>query len=246
MRTARVLATAVAPLLGAIVSSPATAQSAITGVIVDANSMRPVAGATVSLRPAGDSTITQADGAFRLPAATGRLVLETRHLAYATRSDTVVLREGQNARVQIPLVATAIELPPISVQTRSRRLQEAGFFGRMERGIGTFVTRTDLDERNTRHLSDVVARVPGLRRSMSSDGSSSVSSRGGRMISHPCNIQYFIDGVRSELGAAAVDGIPVEIVEGIEIYRGGSEVPTQFDHGRSVCGAILVWTRRGG
>ena len=32
---------------------------------------------------------------------------------------------------------------------------------------------------------------------------------------------------------------------GVEVYRGGSETPTQFDHGRAMCGAILIWTRGG-
>jgi hypothetical protein len=246
MRSAHALAVAILPLVGLISPLQDIAAQSITGVVLDARTARPVVGASVSLHSSDGVAVTQADGRFRLPAGgAGRFVVETSHVAYATRADTVRLADGQNAVVQIQLVETAIELPPITVETRSSRLDEAGFFDRRERGIGTFMTRSELDRQNMRHLSDVFARVPGLRRAMSSDGSSRVDSRGGRMITRRCDIQYFIDGVRAEIGAAGVDGLPVEIVEGVEVYRGGSEVPTQFDHGRAACGAVLVWTRRG-
>jgi hypothetical protein len=248
MTTARAaLAALVVPLFGPIAAPPhAAAQSAVTGVVVDARSSRPVVGAAVSVQPHDSASVTQDDGRFRLlVAGAGRFVLETRHVAYATRADTIVLAEGQNALVRIRLVETAIELPPITVETRSRRLDHAGFFGRRERGIGMFLTRTEMDEQKLRHLSDVFARVPGLRRSILSDGDSRVESRGGTLITRRCDIQYFIDGVRAELGAASLDGIQIQSVEGIEIYRGASEVPMQFDHGSAMCGAVVVWTRGG-
>jgi hypothetical protein len=247
MRTALALAATVGPLLGPIASpTPTTAQAAISGIVLDAVSARPVAGATVSLVSNGDAALTAREGAFRLPVAgAGRFVVETRHVAYATRTDTIVLAEGQNALLQIHLVETAIELPPISVETRSSRLDDAGFFGRRDRGIGTFLTRKDLNAQNLRQMSDIFARVPGLRRTIMSDGGSRIASRGGTMITRRCDLQYFIDGVRSEIGQVGVDGIPVENVEGVEIYRGGSEVPMQFDTGTAACGAVLIWTRRG-
>jgi hypothetical protein len=248
MPTARAaFAAIVVPLLGSIAAPPQTAaQSAITGVVVDARSSRPVVGAAVSVHPHDSVSVTQDEGRFRLlVAGAGRFVLETRHVAYATRTDTIAIAEGQNALVRIRLVETAIELPPITVETRSRRLDHAGFFGRRERGIGMFLTRTEMDEYKLQHLSDVFSRVPGLRRSILADGNSRVESRGGTLITRRCDIQYFIDGVRAELGAAALDGIPVLSVEGVEIYRGASEVPMQFDHGSAMCGAVVVWTRGG-
>lgn len=246
MRSAYALRVAILPLLGLIAPPHDAAAQSITGVVLDARTARPVVGASVSLPSNSGVSVTQADGRFRLPVGgAGRFVVETSHVAYATRTDTILLADGQNALVQIQLVETAIELPPITVETRSSRLDDAGFFDRRERGIGTFMTRGEISSQNVRHLSDVFARVPGLRRAMSSDGSSRVDSRGGTMITRRCDIQYFIDGVRAEIGAAGVDGVPVDIVEGVEVYRGGSEVPTQFDHGRAACGAVLVWTRRG-
>jgi hypothetical protein len=214
--------------------------------VLDGRTSRPIVGATVSLLSNGATTVTQAEGAFRLQVVDGgRFVLEIRHVAYVTRSDAILLAEGQNAIVHIRLVETAIELPPISVETRSRRLDDAGFFSRKERGIGAFVTREDMDRRKVGNVSDILASVAGLRRSMTSEGDSRLDSRGGRMITRRCELQYFIDGVRSEIGKVGVDIIPIANVEGIEIYRGGSEVPMQFDSGSAACGAIVIWTRRG-
>lgn len=222
------------------------AQSTITGVVVDAGSSRPVADATVSIRQLADTAITLDDGTFRIQVRrTGAVILETRHLAYAPRADTITVVEGEDAIVRIALVEGAIALPPITVETRSRRLESAGFFARRGRGMGMYFTRAQLKEQKLAHLSDVLSRVPGLRRSIQSDGNSRVESRGGQLINRRCEIQYIVDGVRSELGAAALDGIPIDSVEGVEIYRGASEVPTQFDHGTAMCGAVVVWTRGG-
>lgn len=247
MRTTPALLAAVLPLLGPVGLTPAAAaQAAIRGTVMDARTERPVVGATVSLLSVPGSAVTQSEGAFRLPVAgSGRFVVETRHVAYATRADTILLEEGRNALVQIRLVGTAIELPPIAVETRSIVLDHAGFFGRRERGVGTFLTREEIAAQKARHVSDLFARVPGLRRSFSSDGSSRVDSRGGQMISRRCEMQYFIDGVRSSIGGDGVETIPIDAVEGVEIYRGGSEVPMQFDSGTAACGAVVVWTRRG-
>lgn len=243
MRTARILAV-VAPLIG-IAPAPGAGQATIRGIVLDARTERPVVGATVALTAGGVVAVTQDEGAFLLPVGgAGRFVVETSHVAYAVRTDTIHLSEGRNAVVQILLVETAIELPPITVETHSTRLEDAGFFQRRDRGGGVFITREDIAEQKARSVSDLFARVPGLRRAQGADGNSRVDSRGGRMITRRCELQYFIDGVRTELGTG-IDGIPIEIVEGIEVYRGGSEVPMQFDHGTAACGAVVLWTRRG-
>jgi DNA-binding beta-propeller fold protein YncE len=149
-------------------------------------------------------------------------------------------RAGVDARVQPD---SAIPLPGVVVEARSPRLVAAGFFERKARGGGTLFTRAEIVALGASSLPDLFARVPGLRRAMNADGSSRVDSRGGRTIMARCAMQYIIDGVRSEIGPAAVEAIPVHAVEGIEVYRGASELPTQFDHGRAMCGAIVIWTR---
>jgi hypothetical protein len=40
-----------------------------------------------------------------------------------------------------------------------------------------------------------------------------------------------------------VDELTPDQVEGIEIYRGSSSVPPQFNTGTSMCGVIAIWSR---
>ena len=42
-----------------------------------------------------------------------------------------------------------------------------------------------------------------------------------------------------------LDNIPVNDIEGMEVYSGPSETPMQFSHhaSRMDCGAIVIWTR---
>lgn len=35
-------------------------------------------------------------------------------------------------------------------------------------------------------------------------------------------------------------------IEAVEIYRGAGSVPGEFGGGDAACGAVVIWTRRGG
>ena len=53
----------------------------------------------------------------------------------------------------------------------------------------------------------------------------------------------WLDG--QEVRDMELDNIPVNDIEGMEIYSGPSTTPMQFSHGwsRTDCGAIVIWTR---
>ncbi|HEX8905419.1 MAG TPA: hypothetical protein VF771_11280, partial [Longimicrobiaceae bacterium] len=59
-----------------------------------------------------------------------------------------------------------------------------------------------------------------------------------------CVAQLYVDGVFRP-GEISEEVQPAE-VEAVEIYRTAAEVPPEFRREGSACGAILVWTRRGG
>lgn len=234
------------PLLAVAATQGALhAQGRLVGVVVEARTAKPVADAVVRILTLSEERVTDRDGRFRFTELqSGNFVLETRHLGYTTRTDTVALVGETEMRLHIQLVAGAIELPPITVETVARRLAEAGFFRRRDRGNGTFLTREQIQQHRVDMLGDLFSRVPGLRRTMMADGSSRINSRGGTIMSR-CDIQYVIDGVFVELDRAGIDGIPVHVIEGIEVYRGSSQVPSEFDSGRAMCGAVVIWTRGG-
>src|SRR5947207_15258433 len=64
-----------------------------------------------------------------------------------------------------------------------------------------------------------------------------------KMVRSPpgCYPQYFIDGIEST--AYFARHTPPHDVEGIEIYRGSSETPGEFEGSNSGGGVIVTWTK---
>jgi len=56
-----------------------------------------------------------------------------------------------------------------------------------------------------------------------------------------CYPQYFLDGRESTPYFAR--NTPPHDIQGIEIYRGGSEIPGEFGGSGSGCGVIAIWTK---
>jgi outer membrane receptor for ferrienterochelin and colicin len=127
---------------------------------------------------------------------------------------------------------------------RSQRLLDAGFYDRAARGIGFYIHPEQLRESRSAHLSDFLARIPGVRRALVDGETSRIDLRGGRSVYLTCDTQYFLDGASVPAGAAILDNLAPHNVAGIEVYRGASETPIQFDYGRASCGAVVIWTRR--
>ncbi|MGH7475263.1 MAG: TonB-dependent receptor plug domain-containing protein [Longimicrobiales bacterium] len=223
-----------------------TALPSIQGVVLDAQTTRPVVNASVRLRGTTHAAVTDAGGRFGFrEIQPGMYVIVVEHIAYTARSDSLFLNSSDDLQLEIQLAETAVALEPIEVTARPRKLVIVGFYDRRQRGIGTYFTRDDIEKRHVQRLSDLLSRVPGLRRTLNQDGSSRIDARGVKTIMTNCNTQYFIDGVRAEIGAIGIDVIPPRDIEAVEVYRGSSELPIQFDVGRAMCGAVLIWTRGG-
>jgi outer membrane cobalamin receptor len=119
-----------------------------------------------------------------------------------------------------------------------------GFFKRQSRGDGTFLDDEAMKRHANRSLSDVLAQVGGVRRSMNSESGDRVTIRGsGRTISTACNVQYYVNGIRSEKGGGSLEALRAADIEGIEVYGGASSIPVEFNSGRAMCGAILIWLK---
>jgi hypothetical protein len=226
----------------ALSTAPLVGQATVTGVVVEAATRRPLGDVRILL----DTTqqLTSADGRFRFAAViAGNRALHVSHIGYERRLDTLIVRNGDHIEIQIPIAIEAIALAPLTIEVRSRRLIDVGFYERSARGHGIYVTREQLDDSKTTRLGDYVARIPGVRRAMVNGEMSRIDMRGGRSISAPCDTQFFLDGAAMAAGAIILDSLSPQNVEGIEIYRGASETPLQFDVGRTSCGAIVIWTR---
>jgi len=62
-----------------------------------------------------------------------------------------------------------------------------------------------------------------------------------------CYLTIYLDGVRiwtwGQREPPNIESISVIELEGVEVYRGPSELPTAFQTTGSAGGAVLLWTR---
>jgi hypothetical protein len=242
MRSAASLLTALTLIT---VSAPSRAQT-VSGRLLDATDGRAIADATMSLLSDGRvlvSVNTDSAGSFAVAAReAGTFRLRAERIGYRTAATPPLeLLTGDTLHVEFRLSVDAVALNPITVTGYSQRPpgQLGGFYDRMERSVGgTFITRQDIEERRPMLVTDLLQMVPGVRLIPGRGIGYVVTMRGG------CIPRVYLDGVPIQLLGLTIDDLtrPMEL-EGIEVYRGPSELPAEFSGG--ACGAIVLWTRRG-
>jgi hypothetical protein len=76
----------------------------------------------------------------------------------------------------------------------------------------------------------------------STGGSVPASQRAG---AGDCQVQFFVDGALfypTREGDISSD-VPLDLIEGLEVYRNVAETPVEFRGGQSAgCGTVVVWT----
>ena len=183
--------------------------------------------------------------------------------------DTVVVevRLARGAVLLAPVTVVARSRPRPSIQLE-------GFYDRMEAGFGYFLTRDDIQRRNASYLSDLILTVPGMRLGGTTvGGRRTVTSTRALRGWGSCPVQVFVDGFhmnrrimrRAETGTRALvdssggplfneesdpgfsidDHIVPSSVEGMEVYKGTSDVPAEFWTPDAMCGTVVIWSRRG-
>ena len=218
---------------------------------------QPIAGASLhgSIRdengaPVGFALITVADirgvadsaGRFALmnlnPGATQVLV---RRLGFTPRRISLTLVEGRADSLRVVLTVIPLELAGINTEaTTVGRM--ADFERHRINGQGIYLDRAELEKRRTPRLSDVLRRMPGVR--IVSDRAGRPLLRMGRSSAgRDCPPEFWIDGVRAQF--LGVDDVPVGDIEALEVYRGPSGMPPEFNSRftNAQCGAVIIWTR---
>ncbi len=218
----------------------------LLGTVVDDATGRPLEGVSVSLLPRGQ-TITNERGRFvfnDLNPGLNRMTVE--RLGYAEREEPISVQPGRTTAVQVRMTVEAIELPPIKVEVRSRHLELAGVYARMDRGTsGQYITREQIEARISPDLSDSFSGVPGVQ--IERFGHYNVLYGRGR-----CQLRIFVDGVQvseaeDPFGNTIVniDDFPPDWVELVEVYAGPAATPVEYTRPDNDCGVVLIWTRRG-
>lgn len=223
--------------LGAL---PLRAQDAtITGRILSAESGEPIGGAEIRLAGTRRGAVTSDDGLFRienLPAGEHLLTIE--YLGAQSKSFRVRLGVHESVSVSFKLRMKVIPVPELEVTVNDDipvgKLYS--FYRRAETSPGYFISRDDIAERRPSRTTDLLRQVPGVDIGPPHLGRTAV--RMGR--GSGCVPDYYLDGAHAPF--YDMDNLQPIDVAGIEIYRGNSEVPPEFNR-PGTCGVIVIWTR---
>lgn len=155
-------------------------------------------------------------------------------------------------QVELRLDRDAILLAPLEVIARSGGGTSsvlANFHHRRLRGFGVYLTREEIERTPASRVTDLLARVPGVRFASSGPGNRRVVEMSRAASPRGCPVQVYMDGmhITRDGGSAAIDElVSIAAVEGLEVYRGLATVPAEFLSPEAVCGVIAIWTRRDG
>ncbi len=218
------------------------AYSRVRGRVIDHENNQPIAAAVVDLGQGALRRLTADDGTFQLDSIpAGVYTVRVQHVAYAELRDSIAVDHLARLQVTIRIAPTAIPLDPIEVVVRSGTLELRGFYDRQTRGIGTFLSRQEIDAMHALRGTDILRRVAGIRLVQQRNWPGLMAIGRGN-----CPYRFVIDGVRINEGYS-IDEMPPTWIEGIEIYAGPSQVPIEWTSFSSDpngnCGVIVVWTR---
>jgi hypothetical protein len=233
------------------ISQPLAAQRAgtVAGIVVASGESTPV---RARLRVPGTvlDVVAAKDGGFRMvDVPSGAQTLDVHMLGYNPVVLPIDVRAGESLFVKVTLTPVALELAAVEVSDLTAltpQLRE--FEDRRARGMGTFFTREDILRMQPRLFTDILRRVPGMNiRALQGGHGDNVSVQTDR--GKPCAMQFYVNGTPlAMMGDSPVNYyIAPEDVVGVEVYRGSSEIPIQFNNSmnNSRCGVVVVWTRVG-
>lgn len=239
----------VAVLLGT--AAPLRAQ-VVEGRLVDGARGDPIALGRVALLDTTlavvDLDFTDDEGTFRLAGPPGAYFVAGDALGFRSALDGIFeLGADAYLPVDFRLEPNPIEIEGITAtverQRIERHLELAGFYDRRGQGFGHFIGPDEIEERNPIDAQDLVRSVPGVR--VADDGifGETVYFRGPR--GDYCTPQMYVDGMRVT-GGSLDDIVDVRDIAAVELFTRATSLPLQYGGTTSTCGALLLWTKRGG
>lgn len=259
MRLRSWLFVAVGPiLLASACSSTLSGQQLPSGVsirgIVRSADGKVIPAAQVSDRASGIKALSDSIGAFVLAdVPLGDRTLDARRIGFVPQEFPITLVAGKNRNVALVLSALAQALPDVNVADKfgkparyanTRRYDD--FYARRAQGLGTFLTREDIDRLFKTNTPELLQGVPGMRvRRIGNEWKiqSLQCQMGLPVFNDPStNIRVFLNGMDIGDASQLATINPAEI-EAMEIYKGPGELPAEA-RGKG-CAAIFIWTRNG-
>jgi hypothetical protein len=232
-------------LLSLVLASTANAQmrsGGVSGIIKDSLGL-PIADVEIADVSAGKAVRSDSLGHFLLAnVPSGNVDISFRRVAYAPVVLLIAIPPADTTEVEVVLGVVAQQLKGMIVQAHPDQLRQlVAFESRRKRGIGHFITRSQIEDRHPLMLSDMLRTIPGAILINADNGRTSV--RFSRVARNNCPPQFFVDGV--EVTGFSIDDMPPGDVEGVELYPGAAGLPPEYNrlHGTSICGTVVIWTR---
>lgn len=227
------------------------APSTIRGWVLEHETERPLAGVLISLTRTGiaedlptqeeesvQRRSTGEEGGFLFQTLLpGIYRLDVSLLGYQELLDTLQVGANLEMKLTLQLSVSPIRLEPIVVISRRGGVGPlVGFETRRLRTGGYFLNREQIEASVAYEFSDLLRRAPGIRFVPDPPYKDRVYFRGG------CVPDLWVDGTLAGTTPDIDSFLRPEVVEAVEVYH-GAELPIEF--GSNLCGAIIVWTRRG-
>ncbi|MGH7679882.1 MAG: carboxypeptidase regulatory-like domain-containing protein [Gemmatimonadaceae bacterium] len=175
----------------------------------------------------------------------GQLEVSVRRLGFEPWRARVAITGAGTDSLPIKLKSAAAMLAAIDVSSTELRLRQniEDFYRRTIQGTGQYITRDQIEARWGGVPSDMLRNTAGVRLMRSASGGYSPRFPQTSLTRGDCPPMIWVDGQKAP--GLEIDAIPLNDVEGIEVYSGPSTTPMQFTGGRSMttCGTIVVWSR---
>lgn len=220
------------------------AQTSIVIAFITDSVGRPVAGAEVQVVGTSLRGNTDEEGRVALLAVpSGAAVLRVRRLGFAEKTIPISVIPGSTPDTRAMLLPVALDLKKVVVKSRmlkpdryARTGKFDAFYARRAQGLGTFLTREDVDARAASRSEDLLRMVTGVRIRYRGMVPSIQFLRCG-------SVAVYIDGFRSHDGYVGYFALSPLDIEAMEVYHGMASVPPEFSPRPNDCAAVVVWTR---
>ena len=162
----------------------------LNGTVVGADG-KPLEGAQVYLVGTAVGARADSRGIFRLSGLpAGTQTVEVRLISYSPKRYTVDLSPHRESKLAAVMDAKAQVLGEITVQGKPTS-SIPGFDDRAKRGLGTFLNRQEIENRQSILTTDLFRTIPGL--TVGFDGSNYVV-QSSRSLGSGCQVAWYLDG----------------------------------------------------
>lgn len=244
------VAVAVWVVFGLAVATPALAQQGtVTGRVVHDATLRPLAGAQISIPGSGLGALANSDGRYLIVnVPPGQATLRVQIIGYASTQRTVTVVAGQPVSADFSLQTEALGLDEIVVTGTAGTIQRRA----VANVVGTMRTADALERTSPASVQHLLTgQVPGVSVQVGSGAAGSgggITIRGRSSVALGGQPLLYIDGVRANGGLGGrqnsrLNDINPEDIERIEIIKGPAAA-TLYGTEASA-GVIQVITKRG-